>query len=145
MLCSKACCAEAEEEAERVLYRGERCYVLLNAYPYNSGHLMVAPRAHVADLADLDPETCAEMMCLAQLCVRALKRCLGPHGFNIGLNLGKAAGAGIDEHLHLHVVPRWSGDTNFMSALADTRVVPQSLDDTARMIRPLIQEEAAKR
>jgi ATP adenylyltransferase len=142
VLCQKA--QATDDLAEHVVWRGEQNYVLLNAFPYNSGHLMVVPYAHVGDLTDLDQPTACEMMTLTQVCARALKRAMYPHGFNIGMNLGKAAGAGIDEHLHLHIVPRWNGDTNFMTSLAQTRVVPQSLEDTASLLRPLIAEEARR-
>ena len=138
VLCEKA----REEDAEHVVFRGKHNYVLLNAYPYNSGHLMVVPYAHVADLTELDEATSCEMMALAQACIRAFRRCLYPQGINLGMNMGKAAGAGIDEHIHLHVVPRWAGDTNFMTTTADTRVVPQSLEDSACQLKPLIEEEA---
>lgn len=139
VLCLKA--QATDDVAEQVLYRGVHNYVVLNAYPYNSGHLMVVPYRHTGDLAELDGDECSEMMRLAQACMRALRRCLSPDGVNLGMNIGKAAGAGIDEHVHLHVVPRWAGDTNFMTAIADTRVVPQSLDDTYALLAPLLAEE----
>ncbi len=141
VLCVKA---QAEkDEPEHVLYRGKSCYVLLNAYPYNSGHLMVVPYEHTGDFTQLGQETVCEMMQLAQVCMRAIERCLHPHGVNLGMNIGKVAGAGIDEHVHLHIVPRWSGDINFMTSVADVRVVPQALDASACQLRPLIAEEAA--
>ena len=140
VLCEKA----READAEHVVYRGERNYVLMNAFPYNSGHLMVVPYEHVADLTDLDEAAVCEMMALAQACIRAVRRCMFPQGVNLGMNIGKAAGAGIDEHIHLHIVPRWAGDTNFMTATANTRVVPQSLEDSACQLRPLIEEEARR-
>jgi ATP adenylyltransferase len=135
----------ADDETGHVLFRDERCYVLLNAYPYNSGHLMVVPYAHVGEFTDLDVATVCEMTLLAQVTVRALKRCMHPQGVNLGMNIGRAAGAGIDEHVHLHIVPRWAGDTNFMTAVADVRVVPQALHDSACQLRPLIAEEAERR
>ena len=142
IFCHKA--HERDDEAEQVLCRGRFNFVLLNAYPYNSGHLMVAPYAHVPELTDLDHETTAEMMRLAQACMRAMKRCLRPEGINLGMNIGKAAGAGIDEHIHLHIIPRWTGDTNFMTTVADTRTVPQALEASAQLLRPLICEEAVE-
>ena len=134
----------AKDERNHVLYRGEHNVVMLNAYPYSSGHVMVVPCAHVADLADLSPEARAEMWELTLLATETLKAALGCQGLNIGVNLGQAAGAGIDDHMHLHVVPRWSGDTNFMSAVADPRVAPQGLDDSFRQLQPVMHELAAK-
>ncbi len=140
VLCQKA--QATDDVAEQVLYRATHNYVILNAYPYNSGHLMVVPYRHVGDLTELGEAECNEMMRLTQVCMRALRRCLSPDGVNVGMNIGKAAGAGIDEHIHLHVVPRWAGDTNFMTTVSDTRVVPQSLDDTCALLAPLLAEEA---
>lgn len=142
VLCQKA--QATDDVAEQVLVRGEFCFVVLNAYPYNSGHLMVVPYQHIGELTGLEVGGCNELMQLTQACMRALQRCLHPDGVNLGMNIGKAAGAGIDEHIHLHVVPRWAGDTNFMSSVADTRVVPQSLDDTYAVLAPLVVEEAAR-
>ena len=124
------CAAASGDEASLTVGGSERAFALLNRYPYTSGHTMVAPRAHVGDLAALDAGTLAEMMALAQRVVRALQQVYAPHGFNLGLNLGEAAGAGITDHLHLHVVPRWRGDTNFMSVNADVRVLPENLAET---------------
>jgi ATP adenylyltransferase len=135
-------CIEAEQDTDRenyVLYRAEHCFVILNRYPYNSGHLMVVPYEHLGCLSALDEATRDEMMQLAQLCVRVLKSRLGAEGVNIGMNIGQAAGAGIDQHLHLHLVPRWSGDTNFMTALSETRIVPQDLDATYEAVAPALQ------
>ncbi|NSW56511.1 MAG: HIT domain-containing protein [Armatimonadetes bacterium] len=139
VLCAKA--RASDDVAEQVLYRGQHNYVVLNAYPYNSGHLMVVPYEHVGDIVDVPPGVLAEMAVITQGCIRAMKRCLRPHGVNIGMNIGKAAGAGIDEHIHLHIVPRWEGDTNFMTSCADTRVVPQALEASACALRPLIAAE----
>lgn len=126
-------CRIAGEDADQknlVLYRGETCYALMNLYPYNTGHLMVAPYAHVADLVDLDAESAAELMGLAQVSLRVLRRALSPQGFNVGMNLGQVAGAGIADHLHLHIVPRWQGDTNFMPLLGGTKLIPELLEHT---------------
>lgn len=117
-----------DDRAAHIVHRGDLAYVMLNAYPYNNGHLMAAPYAHLSALEDLPPETLHEMMDLAQQAVRALKAALAPDGFNLGFNLGAAAGAGIKDHIHLHIVPRWAGDTNFMPVIADVRVIPESLD-----------------
>ena len=117
-----------EPHARWVVDRGEHCFTILNAYPYGPGHVLVAPRRHIGELEDLTGEEMLELMVFARRAVAAQREAMAPDGFNIGLNLGKVAGAGIADHLHLHVVPRWGGDTNFMPVLADTRVVPQSLD-----------------
>jgi len=111
-----------------VAARGESCFVLLNTFPYNNGHLMVAPYEHVGELESLSPEQCAELMHLVQQSIRALKLRFRPDGFNVGWNLGTVAGAGIADHLHIHIVPRWNGDTSFMPVLSDTSVVCQSLE-----------------
>jgi ATP adenylyltransferase len=125
----------SDDEANYVVARGRHCYVVLNAYPYNAGHLMVVPYRQVASLEDLtDPES-LELMQWSSQCVRALRSALRPDGFNVGLNLGKCAGAGIVEHLHLHVVPRWEGDTNFMPVLGATGVLPEALRETAAKLR----------
>lgn len=113
-----------------VLARGHTVFVLLNLYPYNSGHLMVAPYQHTGDLANLEQPTAAELMAFTQRSVGVLGQAYSPDGFNLGMNLGKAAGAGVPDHLHVHVLPRWSGDTNFMPIVGDTKVLPESLDQT---------------
>ncbi|MEA3402729.1 MAG: HIT domain-containing protein [Armatimonadota bacterium] len=133
-----------DDDANHVLYRGEQNAVLLNSYPYNSGHLMVVPNLHVAMLEELSPETSAELWQLTGLCARALKEVLYWEGLNIGMNLGQVAGAGISDHLHMHVVPRWNGDTNYMTAVAETRVVPQSLDDSYRQLKPVFDALAGQ-
>lgn len=117
-------------EADRVVQRGPRCFTILNAFPYAPGHVMVAPHRHVAQLDELADEELLEMMQQSRSVIRGLREAMSPDGFNVGLNLGTVAGAGIADHLHLHVVPRWNGDTNFMPLLADTRVIPQALDAT---------------
>jgi ATP adenylyltransferase len=125
----------ANDDADaRVIDRGERCLTMLNAFPYASGHVMVAPHRHVGDLDACEPGELGELMALSQRAIRALREVVSPDGFNVGLNLGKVAGAGVDDHLHLHVVPRWQGDTNFMPVLADTHVVPEALDATRAML-----------
>jgi ATP adenylyltransferase len=116
-------------------YRGERCFVMLNAFPYTSGHLMVAPYEHTAELEALDDQTSLELMTLTQRSLRALGSAYSPDGYNLGVNLGAVAGAGMADHVHLHVVPRWAGDNNFMPVIADTRVLPQSLEDSYAAIR----------
>ena len=127
-------CAEAAGEIDSdeslAVHRGERCLVLLNKFPYSSGHLMVAPARHVGEFAALDDAEAAELHRLAAAGMAALGRVYAPHGFNLGWNLGRVAGAGIVDHVHQHVVPRWGGDTNFMPVLADTKVLPEHLRET---------------
>ena len=122
------------DEDGLVVYRGDTCYVVLNLYPYNPGHLMVVPYRHVAGYEELTPVEVGEVGALTQDAVRALRAASGAHGFNVGLNLGGAAGAGIAAHLHQHVVPRWGGDTNFMPVVGKTRVLPQLLAQTREML-----------
>jgi ATP adenylyltransferase len=131
------CTKPAEEDDERnlIVHRGERCFVILNLFPYTNGHLMVAPYEHTGKLQDLDPETVAEMMALAQRSMRRLEQVYEPHGYNVGVNQGRIAGAGFEGHIHLHVVPRWGGDTNFMPVIGDTRVMPQSLEDSFKALK----------
>jgi ATP adenylyltransferase len=118
-----------KDEDNLLLWRTPRCLVVMNLFPYTGGHLLIAPRAHVGSLAELDGATMLEMMELARDATTLLAGVLKADGFNVGLNLGRAAGAGLPGHIHLHVVPRWSGDTNFMAVLGDVRVIPQSLKD----------------
>ena len=128
IFCAKP--AEDDDEANLIVHRGERCFVILNKFPYTNGHLMVAPFEHLATLPELDAETVAEMMELAQRAMKILEATYSPHGYNVGFNQGRVAGAGFEHHIHMHVVPRWGGDTNFMPVLADTRVMPQSLEQS---------------
>ncbi len=128
-----------------VVHRAGSAYVILNKFPYNNGHLMVVPHRHVGRLADLDRAELAELMVLAQMSERALAGVYGPHGFNMGLNLGTPAGAGIADHLHMHVVPRWNGDTNFISVVGETRVLPEELPATAARLRAAFASLAGSR
>ena len=128
IFCAKP--GEDDDEANLIIHRGERCFVILNLYPYTNGHLMVAPYEHTASLPELDTDTVAEMMALAQRSMRLLESAYQPHGYNVGFNQGRVAGAGVEHHIHMHVVPRWGGDTNFMPVLADVRVMPQTLEQT---------------
>ena len=125
----------SDDEANLVIARDRTCFALLNRYPYTGGHLMVVPYKQTADLNGLADGELAELMQLVRRCQQALAHVMNPDGFNIGLNLGKCAGAGIVEHLHIHVVPRWNGDTNFMPVLAGTTVVPQALAELASTLR----------
>ena len=118
-----------------IIFRGQRAFVILNRYPYTSGHLMVVPYVHQSSLEILEADIRAEVMELAALGITVLRQVYNPQGFNIGINIGEAAGAGITEHVHLHIVPRWTGDTSFMSSLGQTRVLPESLEDSYRRIR----------
>lgn len=120
---------------EHVLSRGNSCYAILNRYPYNSGHLLIAPFRHVGDLSALTDGEQAEMMRMCVSAKNTLCAAMAPEGFNIGLNLGRTAGAGVEEHIHMHVVPRWAGDTNYMPVISSTHVVPEALDETARLLR----------
>jgi len=131
--CEKA--ARQNDMADHIIARGKHAFMLLNDYPYNSGHLMVAPYRHIGDLAALETEERAEIMELLVQAERLLQRVMYPQGFNIGFNLGQPAGAGVADHVHGHVVPRWNGDTNFMPVLGNTRVVPESLDATTAILR----------
>ena len=118
-----------------VVFRGRRCAVLMNRYPYNNGHLMVAPRRHVPDLRAMTRAERAEAMDLVGRGIEALRAAVHPDGFNVGLNLGKAAGAGLEGHVHFHIVPRWNGDTNFMPVVADVKVIPQALAELCAVLR----------
>jgi ATP adenylyltransferase len=122
-------------EDNLIVTRGEKAFVILNRFPYTSGHLMILPYQHARQLDDLDPETRAEMIELVTKGSQVLQEVYNPQGFNIGINMGEAAGAGIEEHIHIHIVPRWSGDTNFMSAVGETRVVPEPLAETYRRVK----------
>ena len=124
-----------DDEANLVIVRDRTCYALLNAYPYTGGHLMIVPYKQVTDMHGLTDEELLDLMKLTRRCQNALTKVMKPEGFNIGINLGKVAGAGILEHLHIHIVPRWLGDTNFMPVLANTTVVPQALRDLAAQLR----------
>ena len=132
--------AAASDEAQHVLHRGERCFALLNAFPYTSGHLMIAPYEHVPSIEQLDPPALTELMTMSQRALAVLRENYRPEGFNLGVNQGAVAGAGIEDHVHLHVVPRWGGDTNFMSVSGDARVLPQSLEDSWAELSPRFAE-----
>ena len=137
-------CAAPSSDSGRLLvvHEGALAYVILNLYPYNAGHLMVVPRRHVATLTLLERDELTEMAVLTQLSERALTQAFNPQGINIGMNLGRPAGAGIVDHLHTHLVPRWNGDTNFMTVVGEVRVLPEELDRTAERLRPIFQRLA---
>ena len=128
---------DAGDDAETfILYRARRNFVILNRYPYTNGHLMIAPLEHGGDLAQVPPETLAEMMHLSQTAKRALEEIYHPDGYNLGMNLGRAAGAGVADHVHLHILPRWVGDTPFMTVTAESRTLPEDLPTTYKNLKP---------
>jgi ATP adenylyltransferase len=126
---------ENRDKENYVLYRGKSCFVILNTYPYNNGHIMIAPYAHIKNLEQLNKDTINELMSLCQKSISVLKEKMNPQGFNIGANIGKVSGAGILDHVHLHIVPRWQGDTNFMPVILDTKVMPQYLSETYDLLK----------
>lgn len=126
---------EKKDEKNLIFFRGKTCFALLNLYPYNSGHFMVTSYRHIGKLEELEKFEIQEMFEIVQRFTKILNKKIRPEGFNIGFNLGRTAGAGIVDHIHIHVVPRWNGDTNFMPVLADTKIIPQFLKDTYQMIR----------
>ncbi len=130
---------QLKDAKAHILYRDHLCYVILNRFPYNNGHLMVVPYRHAATLESLDTETLTELMTLTQLSLRVLREAYDPQGFNVGMNIGEAAGAGIADHIHLHIVPRWGGDTNYMTTTGQTRVIPEWMDQTYERLRPLFE------
>ena len=132
IFCSKPALGD---EKSLITHRGDRCFVMLNAFPYTNGHLMVAPYEHNGGLQDLDEQSSVELMSLTRLSLRALDEAYGADGYNVGLNQGKIAGAGMADHVHVHVVPRWAGDTNFMPVVGDTRVISEGLDSSYRTLR----------
>lgn len=136
-------CKEEERDDELLLWEGATCIVMLNRYPYNNGHLLVMPARHVSNLDDLTGEERTELFDLLDRSVRVLRETLRPEGINIGINLGRAAGAGVEDHLHIHVVPRWSGDTNSMTVVGGIRVIPDSLTGTRDELKPRFQNAAS--
>ena len=130
-------CEDGGLDTNLVVFDGVLCFVILNLYPYNNGHLMVVPRRHVADLASTKPEERAELMGLTRIAELAIGEAYRPHGINVGINLGRPAGAGVLDHLHMHMVPRWNGDTNFMGVVANTRVLPEDLSEAVVRLRPV--------
>ncbi len=127
---------EGEDDSRMILFRGKSAFIIMNKFPYTNGHLMVAPYRHTAQLEELSDAESLEMHRLLVMGKQVLQEAISPQGFNIGMNLGQIAGAGVADHLHLHIVPRWSGDTNFMPVFADVRVIPQHLEATFRFLAP---------
>ena len=144
IFCRAVASGRGDDEDLHVVHRGERCFVMLNAFPYTSGHLMIAPNEHVPSIEELDPPALADLMALSQRSLAALRANYSPEGFNLGINQGKVAGAGFEDHVHLHVVPRWGGDTNFMPVVAGTRVLPQALEESWSELRERFAEEVAR-
>lgn len=128
--------AANDDEEANIVHRGRHAFVILNAFPYNSGHLMVSPLRHAADLHELSAEERHELMDLTAEAIEIVRAAMSPEGFNVGVNLGEVAGAGVPGHVHVHVVPRWGGDTNFMPVVGETKVLPEMLADTAAKLRP---------
>jgi len=137
VFCSKP--AAAADRENLILYRGNRCFVVMNLYPYNNGHLLIIPNAHIADICNLDKETSDEAWGLVCASKKVLTGAFHPDGFNIGINQGRSAGAGIDQHMHVHIVPRWSGDTNFMPVTGEVKVISQALHETYDGLYPGFQ------
>jgi ATP adenylyltransferase len=136
LFCAKAALDPSQDREQLILYRGRDNFILLNLYPYTTGHVLISPYAHVAQLEQLPAEALTEMMQLAQRLESSLKRSYNPEGYNLGMNLGKCAGAGVPDHLHLHVLPRWTGDSNFMTVVGETRVQPEDLLATYDKLAP---------
>jgi ATP adenylyltransferase len=134
--------ASDRDEDNLIVFRGQHCFIILNRYPYTNGHLMIAPYAHVSNLTDTSEQVLIEMARLARRSEDVLTQAYSPDGINLGMNLGKAAGAGIAEHIHLHMLPRWSGDANFMTSVANTRIIPESLDETYFKVRQAFDEQS---
>lgn len=126
---------ENKDEENLIIHRGKLCFVIMNRYPYSAGHLMVIPYRHLHDFTELEEQEVTELMQTAQKAVAVLSKVMSPQGFNLGMNLGRVAGAGIDQHLHMHVVPRWNGDTNFMPVVGDTRVISEALESAYKRIK----------
>jgi ATP adenylyltransferase len=134
----------ADDRSQLILHRAERAFLVLNKYPYNNGHLMSVPYRHVDTLEALTEVETADMMWLVGVAIRALRRALKPDGFNVGVNIGKVAGAGVKDHVHCHIVPRWSGDTNFVAVLGETRLIPQELGDSYDQMKATLDELLAE-
>ncbi len=131
---------ETEDENNRILFRGNHCFVIINAYPYSNGHVMVVCNRHVEKFSELSPDESAELMALLSRCEQAIVEQYNPGGINVGANLGRSAGAGIEGHLHVHLVPRWHGDTNFMTTVGEMRVISEDLADTYKRLKPCFEK-----
>ncbi len=142
IFCAKP--AAGDDQANLILHRGRECFIMMNLFPYNTGHVMVSPYRHVGELEALTPGEREELLSLGALAMRVLGEAMRPQGYNLGMNLGKVAGAGYDEHLHLHVVPRWQGDTNFMPVLAETKVMPEYVEDNYLRLKECLERLLAE-
>ncbi len=140
VFCAKLNDSPEHDRENLIVYRGEKVFAIMNIYPYNTGHLMILPNQHVATLLEASPDIQVELIALTTYFTGLLTDLIHPDGFNVGLNIGRAAGAGIDGHLHIHIVPRWNGDSNFMPVIGETRVLPEELGDTYDRIVKLLQE-----
>jgi len=132
--------SENKDDEHLILFRGKYGFIIMNTYPYNPGHVMIAPYKHVPSLEQLADEEILDLMKLTNLAIKAIKITMSPDGFNVGINLGRVAGAGVEDHVHIHVVPRWHGDTNFMPVLADVKVIPQALEEAYKELREGIKK-----
>jgi len=132
---------EDDDEKNLVLYRDTHSFIIMNKYPYNNGHLMIAPNRHVGDITSLSEEEVLSMFRCLKIAISAIRDSMKPDGFNVGINVGRAAGAGIEDHVHMHVLPRWLGDTNFMPVIADTKVISEALEDTYRKLKESIDRK----
>ena len=132
---------ENRDEERLIVYRGEKCFIILNNYPYNPGHVMVAPYRHFKEIEDISDDEALELIELTKKAVKVIKKVMKPDGFNIGINIGKVAGAGIEGHLHVHIVPRWEGDTSFMPVLADVKIITEAVQDTYKKLKKGFEDE----
>jgi ATP adenylyltransferase len=137
----RAALMAGNDEKRLIVWRSRLCFVIMNRYPYNSGHLMIVPNRQTADFLDLTPEELADMMATLQRAIRAEMEAMGPEGFNVGLNLGRVGGAGIESHVHVHLVPRWNGDTNFMPVIGDVKVISEDLKATLKKLKKAFQHQ----
>lgn len=136
---------ETNDERNLILFRGKHVFVVLNKFPYTNGHLMVVPYLHVASLVNLPQEVLLELIEQTRTSIEWLKKAINPQGFNVGMNLGKVAGAGLEDHLHMHIVPRWAGDSNFMTCLGETRIISESLTDSYQSLKKVIEQEGVQK
>ncbi len=141
IFCAKSQAETSEDQKNLVIYRGSYCFIMMNLYPYNTGHLLIAPYQHTGTLTQIPAETAQELFALTQKSEAALTEALHPHGFNLGMNLGKIAGAGFPNHAHMHIVPRWEGDTNFMPVLADVKIMPEFMEQTYAKITAAFEKK----
>lgn len=132
---------KTNDRDNRILHRGEHAFIIMNAFPYSNGHLLIVPYRHIGDFSEVSGEESLEMMQLAQMSIRVLKEAMNPDGFNVGINQGTAAGAGIADHIHMHIVPRWNGDTNFMPVFADVKVIPEALETTYDKLKVIFDRQ----